>query len=527
MLWNNSFGLRIVFSIKDTKMNIDIKGIKIIGSIVLLIVTISLYFRVFYKVFYIETETSTEINSVVDNAIQMDMSYRQLALLDESFMKEDTLHSPSENQNLYNFEVLKPFFEKLAALETFNDRKLNIVHIGDSHIQADAMTNLIRQRFQQQFGNAGLGFVFPYSLMRTNGGRNVRFSSNISWDNKKITEIKKNGDVGLSGYSFTTQKNNFLIELELKNKEYSFNTLKIITPSNQQMFELATNKGEVSLKPTQPKTISHKVKKGETLYAISRKYKTTVAKIQSGNKLKNNKIRVGQILKIPTSQMESKPVDLSNFNILANTSPELFSYYMYENLDVSDKIYLTPNPKSNNFTLNGIILENDQCGVIYHNIGVNGAHISDYNKSQLFFEQLKALEPDLIVISLGTNESFGKLSASEFYAQTERFMNLIRTNYGQTPMILTSPPPSLLKKQNPNPLLIEYTDVLINNSVPRNYAVFDLYKAIGGQNSMERLINLNLIAKDRIHYTKNGYEEQGALFFQSLMSNYEKSKIAN
>lgn len=508
-------------------MNIGIKSIKIIGSIALLIVTISLYFRVFCKVFYTEADTFTQVDFVESNTIQTDMSYHQLALLDEDFMEKDTLRSPLKNRNFYNFETLKPFFEKLAALEAFNDRKLNIVHIGDSHIQADAMTNLIRKRFQQQFGNAGLGFVFPYSLMRTNGGRNVRFSSNVPWENKKITEIRKFGDVGLSGYSFTTQKSNFLIELELKNKDYSFNRLKIITPANQRMFELATNKGAICLKPTQPKSISHKVKKGETLYAISRKYKTTVSKIQSNNKLKNNMIRVGQTLKIPTSQMESKPVDFSNFNILSNTTPSLFSYYMYENLDISDKIYLTPNPKSNNFVLNGIVLENDQCGVIYHNIGVNGAHISDYNKSQLFFEQLKALEPDLIIISLGTNESFGKLSASEFYTQTERFIDLIRANYGQSPMILTSPPPSLLKKQNPNLLLKEYASVLINNSVSKNYAVFDLYQAVGGKDSMERLINLNLIAKDRIHYTRNGYEEQGTLFFESLMNNYENSKIAN
>lgn len=506
-------------------MNKSLKSIKIIGSVGLLIVTMLLYFKVFYKVFYTETDTLTQVDTVSEN-IQVDMSYHQLAQLDQEFAKPDTLRFPSEYQNFHNFEILKPFFEKLTALETFKDRKLNIVHIGDSHIQADAMTNLIRQKLQEQFGNAGLGFVFPYSLMRTNGGRNVRFSSNIPWDNKKITETKNFSDVGLSGYSFTTEKNNFLIELELKNKDYSFNTLKIITPDNQQMFELATNKGTISLKPTRPKTISHKVKKGETLYAISKKYKTTVAKIQSVNNLKKNIIRVGQVLRIPTSQMESKPVDLSNFNVLGKSN-SLFSYYMYEDLDISDKIYLTPSPKSNNFALNGIVLENDQSGIIYHNIGVNGAHFSDYNKSQLFFEQLKVLEPDLIIISLGTNESFGKLSASEFYAHTERFIDLIRTNYGQAPMILTSPPPSLFKKQNPNPFPVEYASVLIDNSVSKNYAVFDLYRAIGGKESMERLIGLNLIAKDRVHYTKNGYEEQGTLFFEALMNNYQNSKMAN
>ena len=60
------------------------------------------------------------------------------------------------------------------------------------------------------------------------------------------------------------------------------------------------------------------------------------------------------------------------------------------------------------FALNGLILENDNEGITYSSIGVNGAKSSDFNKFPLFFEQLPALEADLYVISLGTNESFDK-----------------------------------------------------------------------------------------------------------------------
>lgn len=224
--------------------------------------------------------------------------------------------------------------------------------------------------------------------------------------------------------------------------------------------------------------------------------------------------------------METQAVDMTNFNIIS-TPNSVFTYYMYENLNVSDRIYLTPNPQNNHFSLNGLVLENNKSGIIYHNIGVNGARLSDYNKSQLFFQQLKALEPDLIIISLGTNESFGKWSAEEFYTQTERFMEAIRSNYGQLPIILTTPPPSLFKKQDVNPYPANYANTLINKSITGGYATFDLHKAMGGDSTMTRLINQNLIARDRIHYTASGYEEQGFLFFQSLINNYEKTKIIN
>ena len=132
-----------------------------------------------------------------------------------------------------------------------------------------------------------------------------------------------------------------MIELNLKNKDYAFNTLKIITPKNQRQFELATNVGKVTapLKPSAPKMISHKVTQGETLYAIAKKYHTTVALLQKNNHLRGSNIRIGQVLHIastkgiagavPASTPATK-VDMSNATILKANS--LYNYYAYENL---------------------------------------------------------------------------------------------------------------------------------------------------------------------------------------------------
>ncbi len=86
-----------------------------------------------------------------------------------------TVDSVSDDQ-IYNAKVLKDFFEKLKENENSRDQKINIVHIGDSHIQSDLMTNEVRKKLQQQFGNGGRGLVFPYQLAKTNGSYNERFS---------------------------------------------------------------------------------------------------------------------------------------------------------------------------------------------------------------------------------------------------------------------------------------------------------------------------------------------------------------
>lgn len=62
-------------------------------------------------------------------------------------------------------------------------------------------------------------------------------------------------------------------------------------------------------KPAPPKTTTtYTVKSGDTLYAIAKRYNTTVAKISQANNIKNiNLIRVGQVLKIPGVTATSTP----------------------------------------------------------------------------------------------------------------------------------------------------------------------------------------------------------------------------
>ena len=106
----------------------------------------------------------------------------------------------------------------------------------------------------------------------------------------------------------------------------------------------------------------------------------------------------------------------------------------------------------------------------------------------------------------------------------ENFIAQIREHYGNCPILLTSPPPSLFKKKLPNPYCEQYTHVLIDNSVKKNYGVFDMYNVLGGSEGMSKLIAEDLIAHDRVHYTHTGYVEQGGRLYDALMSNYLQYK---
>ncbi len=420
-----------------------------------------------------------------------------------------------------NTSAIQAVFEKLYALEQGDSSHVNIVHIGDSHIQADLFTAEIRRNLQERFGNAGCGFSFPHNLANTNGSYYVRYKSNISWESRRNIYPPDGTPVGLSGIGLTA-KEDFVLELETRDEAYNFNTLKIITPQNRPLFDVATSSKTIVLESSVPKTITHRIKSGEALSIIAEKYGITVSQIKKVNGLRSNNIRAGKTLKIPTGQKEKRQVSRSEFIPLALSHDSLSNFY-YSKEPLS-KIYLLPAREAKEYSLNGLILEKDVPGILYHSIGVNGAKCSDYNKYPLFFEQLPTLKPDLIVISLGTNESFDKMPVADYMVQLNLFIESIRTNNPDAAILVTTPPPSLFKRKYPNTFVGDYSKKILIQETEKNYASWDMFTVLGGLFSVKENAEKGLMSTDRIHYSRQGYEHQGKLFTEAFLNAYNNFK---
>ena len=428
---------------------------------------------------------------------------------------------------LINPDALICFYEKLAQLNASDSKdKINFVHIGDSHIQADLMTNVVRERLQSAYGNAGRGLVFPYNLAKTNGPWDVRFSSNGSFNSFRNVKPLSNENIGLTGILLQTKREDFAIELNAKEPDNYFTKIKILTPNNIGSFDLATAKKTIVFESQVPKTITHKIKSGDVLGSIADKYNISLTALKRANSLKSNNIRAGKTLKIPTNEKQNRSISRSEF-IPLEIQKDVFSHY-YKSENLLDKIYLIPNKDENTFELNGIVLENNDKGILYHNSGVNGAKFSDYNKYPLFFEQLKALNPDVLVLSFGTNESFDHMNSDAFIAQLDLFISNARKQNPFVEIIVATPPPSLFKRKYPNTFVGDYSKKIIELAFSRRVAVWDLYSDLGGLYGINQNAKAGLIGGDRVHYTKAGYEKQGNLLAKAIMEayqNYNNSKV--
>lgn len=424
---------------------------------------------------------------------------------------------------IINAKAIQKFYNKLQQLEKRSDCKLRIAHIGDSHIQADLFSGKMRTLLQKKYGNAGLGFSFPYNLAKTNGNYFIKYSSNINFESYRNIYPDSTKPVGLSGIALFTKEKDFVIQLQVRDTSYAFTSLKLVTP-NKSGFDLATASKEIIIESNEPKIRIHKIKSGEALSIIANKYNVTVNAIKKANGLRSNAIRAGKTLKIPTNETVPKIISRKEFIPLTLFEDEVSqNYYSTTKLN---NIYLVSNPKDSLYALNGVVLENSNSGIVYSAIGVNGAKASDFNKFPLFFNQLKVLESDLIVISLGTNESFDKRETSVFYEDLLLMIQNIRKNKPGVEILLTTPPPSLFKRKYPNTLVADYTKKIIEIAEENNVAVWNMFEALGGLFSVEENYKKGLMSRDKVHYSKAGYEKQGELFFEALELGYEQYKEA-
>jgi lysophospholipase L1-like esterase len=355
-----------------------------------------------------------------------------------------------------NTAGLDSFFQKLYTLKTTGTGIVSIVHIGDSHIQADFLSGVVRTDLQQFFGNAGRGLVFPYQLAQSNAPSDISSSSNTNWQFNRVAHPEIEITAGISGYGLKTNTDGAMISLSLRSNEegaQSFNRLKFFLDSNASNSWL----------------------------------------LQAEN--------------------NSAP-----FILKKETSFSLFSEVVLETAVNNFSISSLPSGIPKEFY--GVSLENSQPGILYHTIGVNGARYDQYNIAPLFWKQLAGLNADLFIISLGTNEAQrDSFNEAEFQLQLSLFLQKLKAAAPRASVLITTAADSY-KRRKYNSVLRQLNSSLVNYCNQNMVPVWDLYRISNGYSSAYNWAKKGLMNKDRIHFTAEGYRLQGGLLFNALAKGY-------
>ncbi len=170
--------------------------------------------------------------------------------------------------------------------------------------------------------------------------------------------------------------------------------------------------------------------------------------------------------------------------------------------------------------LYGLSLERSEKGLLYHSMGVNGAGFYNLANDEQFFQQIGALKPDLIIISLGTNDAQGRYRDEVQRANLRIFMqNLQSANPGSA--VLFTLPPDSYKSGKTNPAISNIETSIRDYCADHDLAWWELRAVMGGAGSINTWRQQKMAAKDLLHYTPKGYMLKGHLFYQSLIKGYK------
>jgi lysophospholipase L1-like esterase len=157
---------------------------------------------------------------------------------------------------------------------------------------------------------------------------------------------------------------------------------------------------------------------------------------------------------------------------------------------------------------------------VYHTIGVNGARYDQYNLAPLFWRQLPALDADLFIVSLGTNEAQRAVFAESAFLRD--FNNFIGRLHAASPraVILVTTAPDSYKGRYSNKVLKALNESLTREANKEFIPLWDLYRITNGFGSAYSWSRRGLMSRDRVHFTAEGYRLQGQLLFNALAKGY-------
>jgi lysophospholipase L1-like esterase len=356
------------------------------------------------------------------------------------------------------------FYDALAR--TREGGVARVMHYGDSHIAADILTAVLRHSFQDDFGDAGTGYILPglkwpwYSRHGiTNGGS---AGWNIVGIGNKIP-LEEDNHVGLGGLSLTTDR--------------ADERLWVSAPSGH--FDL---------------------------YLLKQPGGGSIDVALDGAKAYQN-------ISLKSDHLE--PFYL-NIDAVTDTPDGLHTLELTTLTAGATRVL-------------GVVLENDSSGVVYDALGINGARATrplswDWN---ILSSNIKRRNPDLIIVAYGSNEvSDSDLELNAYEKNFSHLLAQLRAAAPQASLLVIAPPDRNIRVGRnwraigAMPGLIEaQRQAAFSNGA----AFWNLYHGMGGAGSINNWTRqaVPLAQPDHVHLTKPGYEYVAKSFYQEVMKSYK------
>lgn len=397
-------------------------------------------------------------------------------------VKVDTVVKPLVKKIQYpdgDKTILYPVF---AALEQAakGPGTTRVLHFGDSQIEGDRMTSLIRTRLQEKFGGTGPGLVAARPLVKS-------FSI-------------------IQDHSESMRRSALFAGRDTMIKHRRYGIMATITRFSKPVADSLIKDDDI-------KTGWISLSKARGAYAKSRKY--SLMRMFYGYNRRSFEVKLFA---------DDVPVSSDSF-----PRGDRFKVARWNFDKTPDKIMMIMNG-ADSPDIFGVSLESET-GVQVDNISMRGSSGTVFGGISYgsFKPMLDSLNVKLILLQYGGNTVpyiKSKEAAERYGNDFKRQIDYLKKQVPDAGIILLGPSDMSEKvkgKMQTRKYLVDVRDALKKAAFESGAAYFDIYEVMGGRNSMVQWVEgeERLAGSDYVHFTPGGAKLIAQNFINSLMEDYQ------
>lgn len=370
------------------------------------------------------------------------------------------------------------FYQSLTSIKK-NGGKIRVLHYGDSQIEGDRMTRIIRNELQKEFGGIGPGLVPAYPVIPT---PLVKQDKSDNW--MRFTAYGRKDS--------TLLHNNF-------GQLASFSRFAPLADSTENLDTLSA---WLEVKPA--------------TYGFYRTRKYSKMKLLLGGNTKPVAVTIF-----------ADSILVFSDSLKANT----YNRKIEVNFETTPSAIKIAFSGSDSPDVYGISFEGSN-GVVVDNIplrGASGTLFRRISKSQL--KAQFALEPiRLVILQFGGNSVpyiDTKIRAQKFGNYFRSNLRYLKSILPKASFIVIGPSDMATKVKNEfvtYPMLETIRNEVQKAAWNEGAAYYDMYEVMGGKNSMKDWVEADpaLAAADYVHFTSKGANKMATSFYEALRKDYDK-----
>lgn len=449
---------------------------------------ITLHFLTLGEILGKDTVQYADISGILNSSVAIsDSAY--LAMLDPASADEmvmDTIRANADSLKvkIHSIEyprgdstLLYPFYRKMRAANK-PGRSLRIMHYGDSQIEGDRMTSLIRYKLQRQFGGSGIGMqptvqLYGYQL-------SLIHTASDNW--KRYTAFGK-------------------VDSTLTHNMYGMlGSFARFSPYPDEMDDQEEQEYQAWISMEQSKRAYHLTRKFKKcrLYYGNASQPVFYEMYSDGDLYDADFLEATDQFKVKTWTFDETPEQLE-LRFKTSCSPDFY----------------------------GIAMDNDR-GLAVDNVAMRGS--AGLFFSRLDVEMLKEMYDDLqvklLILQFGGNVV---PYISENYMYYERWfyreLSTLKSFMPDLSIIVIGVADMSVKEKDiyiTYPNLEHIRDALKSAAFRADCAFWDMYSAMGGKNSMPSWVfaQPSLASSDFVHFNERGARVLAEMFYNAFMHDY-------